>query len=253
MTKVPESHSQNPSPVTRDPKPQSKLIVALDTASLEVAKELIEKLKGVVSFYKIGFELFTAHGWKAVELVKRSGARVFLDLKFHDIPNTVAKTASVIAAHEIDMFNVHALGGFEMMEAARKAVDDAVKGKKKKPILLAVTVLTSHSEEDLEAMGIEGNLKDEVLTLAWLAKKAGMDGVVSSPQEITLLRNEFPKDFTIVTPGIRPAYTAKGDQKRTFGPKEAFVAGADFIVVGRPITAAPDPRSEAIAIQSTLK
>ena len=230
-----------------------KLIVALDTPSLDVVQKLLVELEGVVSFYKIGFELFTAHGWAAVELVRKHGGRIFLDLKLHDIPNTVSKTAAVICEHEIEMFNVHALGGFEMMKKTREVVDERIKDPKKRPLILGVTVLTSHREEELSReLGITKKLQDEVLDLARLAKKAGLDGVVSSPEETAMLRKEFPGDFLIVTPGIRAPENPKGDQKRTLSPKQALEAGASYLVVGRPITASPNPRQEALAILSSI-
>lgn len=228
------------------------LIVALDTSSLDAAQKLIEELRGLVDFYKIGFELFTAHGWKAVELVRKAGGKVFLDLKLHDIPNTVSKTATVICEHEIEMFNIHALGGFEMMRQVRETVEKS-RGKNR-PRILGVTILTSHTQESLsKEMGIGHSLGEQVLHLAELAKKAGLDGVVSSPLEISLLRSRFPKDFLIVTPGIRPEGSPADDQKRTYTPEEALTLGADYIVIGRPITAARDPRKETLRILDSLR
>ncbi len=241
------------------PKPENlksdRVIVALDTSSLEVAKKLLKDLTGVIRFYKIGFELFTGYGWEAVNLVRKAGGKIFLDLKLHDIPNTVSKTAAVLCEHEIEIFNVHTLGGFEMMKQVRKTVDERFKisKKKQKPLVLGVTILTSHTPEDLSKdLGISRNLKDQVLHLARMAQKAGLDGVVSSPQEIELLRKEFGESFKIVTPGIRSSADPKGDQKRTFSAKEAIEAGADYIVIGRPITAAENPRREAEAILKSL-
>jgi orotidine-5'-phosphate decarboxylase len=231
----------------------NQIIVAIDTSSLDEAEKLLKELQGTISFYKIGFELFTAHGWKAIELVRRFGSRIFLDLKLHDIPTTVAKTAAVICEHDIDMFNVHALGGFEMMKKTAETVRECMKTPKKKPLALAVTILTSHSEEELaQDLGIQKALKEEVLSLARLAKKAGLDGVICSPQETAFLRKEFPRDFLLVTPGIRPRPSGKDDQKRALTPKEALAAGADYLVIGRPITAASNPRQQAVAILSSL-
>jgi len=231
-----------------------KLIVALDTASLKQVKGLLRELEGVVCFYKIGFELFSAHGWEAVDLVRRGGRRVFLDLKLHDIPHTVARTAAVICEHKIDMFNVHALGGIEMMREARKKAEAYTKNKKRRPKLLAVTLLTSHTPQFMSKdLGSKRSLEDEVLHLARCARKAGLDGVVSSPQEIALLRKNFPQDFLIVTPGIRPQGASKGGQKRTLGPREAFERGADFVVIGRPITESPNPRGAASSIISLIR
>ena len=236
----------------RSQKPEDKTIVALDTPSLDVARKLIKELKGVISFYKIGFELFTAHGWAAVDLVKKSGGRVFLDLKFHDIPNTVAKTVAVICEHEIEMFNVHALGGLEMMQGVRKMIDERVETGKKKPVALGVTILTSHTESQLsQELGIHKSLQQEVCDLAKLVQKAGLEGVVSSPQETAALRKLFP-NFLMVTPGVRPEGSSKGDQKRTFTPREALAAGADYLVIGRPITAAANPRETTLSILKNL-
>lgn len=223
---------------------KDRLIIALDTPSLDVVKKLVKQLKGSVGMFKIGSELFTAHGWAAVDLVRESGAKIFLDLKFHDIPNTVSKTALIVSEHDIFMFNIHTLGGLEMMKKTREVIDERGKlGGGEKPLILGVTILTSHTETSLDDIGISRKLDDQVLALAKLAKKAGLDGVVSSAREIELLRKEFGPEFVIVTPGIRPKGSPKGDQKRTFTPEDAFQAGASYIVVGRPVTAAENPRS----------
>ncbi len=220
-----------------------KVIIALDTPTLEAAESLLQQLKGVITYYKIGFEFFTAHGWKAVELVKKYGARIFLDLKLHDIPNTAAKTAAVICDHEVDMFNVHALGGLEMMKEVRKTVDEKTKNKTQKPLVIAVTILTSHSGETLSRdLNISKALPDQVLHLAGLAWQAGLDGVVCSAQEAKTLRSTLPKPFYLVTPGIRPTGVQKVDQMRTMTPTEAETAGVNFMVIGRPVTGASDPR-----------
>lgn len=232
------------------PDNKSKVIVALDTSSLDAAKKLLKELDGVITYYKIGFELFTAHGWEAVKLVKERKGKVFLDLKLHDIPTTVAKTASVICEHDIDMFNVHTLGGVEMMKQVRKTVDE--KSSAKRPLVIGVTILTSHTPEDLKDLGISRNLNDQVLHLAQSVQKAGLDGVVCSPLEIEMIRKGLGPDFKIVTPGIRGAQDVKGDQKRTFSAREALSTGADFIVIGRPITAAENPRKEAESILQSL-
>ena len=230
-----------------------KIIVALDTPTLEGAEKLLSELRDVISFYKIGFEFFTAHGWKAVDLVKKSGAKVFLDLKLHDIPNTAAKTAAVICDHGVDMFNVHALGGFEMMKAVRDTVDEKTKGNKQKPVLIAVTILTSHSPETLSSeLNISKSLPDQVSHLAGLARGAGLDGVVCSAEEAPVLRAEFPRPFCLVTPGIRPEGADKGDQKRIMTPPDAVRAGVDYMVIGRPITAASDPRKAALSILASI-
>ncbi len=225
-----------------------RLIVALDVPDLKSAEKLLGELSGVVSYYKIGMELFTACGWEAVRLVRQHKADLFLDLKFHDIPTTVARTAGVVCRHDVTMFNVHTLGGFEMMKAVRKEIDSNAKPGNK-PLVLGVTILTSHTEEELShEIGIQRKLKDQVLFLAKLAHRAGLDGVVCSPEEIQPLRAELPQDFLIVTPGIRPAESAAGDQKRIMTPREAIQAGSNYIVVGRPITAAANPREAALAV-----
>lgn len=233
--------------------PAEKIIVALDTSRLEDAEKLLNELKGLVTFFKIGFELFTSYGWSAVDLVRRYGGRVFLDLKLHDIPNTVSKTLNVICERGVDMVTIHALGGFNMMKRAQE-VSDAFTGKgQKTPRIVAVTILTSHTEGDLtRELGIRKSLGQEVGLLADLAKEAGLAGVVSSPMETRMLREKFPENFLLVTPGIRPPGTHAGDQKRIFSPIEAVDAGADYLVVGRPITAAVNPAREAEAIIQSL-
>lgn len=228
------------------------LIVALDYPDLENCKKLLAELKGLIKIYKVGSELFTAHGWEAVDLVQNSGAEVFLDLKLHDIPTTVAKTSRVIARRGVFMFNVHSLGGLTMMREARRAVDQEC-GSKRKPILLGVTVLTSHEEKNLsEELGITRPLREQVLALASLVKKAGLDGVVTSPEETRFLRAQFGKDFVIVTPGIRPAGSNLNDQARSLGPRQALEEGASFLVIGRPITAAPSPAQATREILQSL-
>ena len=226
------------------------VIVALDFPELEPCRKILEELKGLVKIYKVGSELFTAHGWKAVELVQKSGAEVFLDLKLHDIPTTVAKTSRVIAEKGIFMFNVHALGGLEMMAEARKAVDLKSRGARR-PLLLGVTILTSLSDSHLsKELGIVRSVKEEVLALARLAKQAGLDGVVCSPEETGLVRSQLGTDFVLVTPGIRPAGSDQNDQKRSLTPQEAVRQGATYLVIGRPVTAAPNPRR---AVQEILQ
>ena len=230
----------------------SPLIIALDFPDLKPCKKLLQELKDLVKIYKIGSELFTAHGWSAVDLVQKSGGQVFLDLKLHDIPTTVAKTARVIAARNVFMFNVHALGGFEMMRKAKKAVDETCKGNTK-PILLAVTILTSLEEKILpKELGISRPLREEVLSLARLAKEAGLDGAISSPEETEFLRQGLGKDFILVTPGIRLPPSDSHDQRRSLTPQEAIQKGADYLVIGRPITASSNPREAASQILQSL-
>jgi orotidine-5'-phosphate decarboxylase len=228
------------------PEPGKNVILALDTARIEEAEALLNQLQGVITYYKIGFEFFTAHGWKAVDLVRRFGARIFLDLKLHDIPTTVIKTVRVLCEHQVDMFNVHALGGHDMMRQVTETVDAFSPASQTKPKVLAVTILTSHSEDSLAQVGLAGSVEAAVLGLGELAQKAGLDGVVCSPRELKLLRERLSQDFCLVTPGIRPAEGALNDQKRVCTPREAFRNGADFIVVGRPITASESPRATAL-------
>jgi orotidine-5'-phosphate decarboxylase len=222
------------------------LIVALDVDTTEAARSLAGSLRGTVGGFKIGSRLFTSHGPDFVrELVDR-GDRVFLDLKFHDIPNTVAGAVAAATRLGVWMVNVHAAGGGEMMKAARAAADDeAVRRSAAPPLVIAVTVLTSLSQEGLGATGVAGALSDHVRRLALLAQTSGLDGVVASPHEIGLIRDACDPRFEIVTPGIRSAGDASGDQHRVASAAGALAAGASYLVVGRPIIAASDPRAAA--------
>jgi orotidine-5'-phosphate decarboxylase len=223
-------------------RPEERLIVALDVETKEKAIALIKKLKNEIRVFKVGSELFTSCGPAIVEEIQKAGSKVFLDLKFHDIPNTAAKSALAAVRLGVFIFNVHALGGLEMMKKAAEAVrDEAKKLKIDKPKLIAVTILTSMDEYSLKKIGIDDNMENQVLKLARLAKDSGLDGVVASPSEAKLIREALGRDFLIVTPGVRPSWAATNDQKRVATPKEAIDNGADFIVVGRPITEAPDP------------
>ena len=208
----------------------------------------MDRLAGVGCGVKIGNQLFTAAGPLAVEHARKRGFRVFLDLKFHDIPNTVAAACAAAAAQGVWMINLHALGGRAMMKAAR----EAVAGARTPPKLLAVTLLTSMEASDLADVGIGGSPQDAVLRLARLARASGLDGVVCSPQEAALLRRELGKDFLLVTPGVRPADGARGDQKRVATPGAAISAGADYLVIGRPITRALDPLAALAAIRAEI-
>ncbi|MBI5286003.1 MAG: orotidine-5'-phosphate decarboxylase [Deltaproteobacteria bacterium] len=222
--------------------PEDRLIFALDVSSVEEVKRWVNLLKGHVGVFKIGKELFTACGPEAVRVVKEEGGEVFLDLKFHDIPNTVAKAGLEALKLGVKMFNVHAMGGLRMMEAVKKAVDEGVKqGCGKRPLILGVTVLTSMDEGDLKEVGVEKGVEEEVLSLALLTQKAGLDGVVASPREVKAIRQKLGNDFVIATPGIRSPSSKPDDQRRTMTPREAIQAGADYIVVGRPIRGADDP------------
>jgi len=227
-------------------KPKDRLIVALDFDTEEKALAAVEKLRNDVRFFKIGFELFSSCGPKIAAAVKKSGCDIFLDLKFHDIPNTVAKAARAVTRLGVYMFNVHALGGYDMMKAAADAAkDEAAKLKITPPKVLAVTILTSMDEIALKKVGLTDKMEDEVLKLAMLAKDAGLDGVVASAKEAKSIRGKLGAGFLIVTPGVRPALASNADQKRVATPKSAVGDGADLIVVGRPITEALDMAAAA--------
>ena len=222
--------------------PKNRLIIALDVDTESKALALVRKLKNDVKFFKIGLELFSSCGPPIVEKIKKEGCDIFLDLKFHDIPNTVGKAAAAVTKLGAVFFNVHAAGGYDMMKKAADAVrQEAVRLKIERPKVLAVTVLTSMDEASLKKIGISDNVETQVLKLARLAKEAGLDGVVASPIEIKAIRKSLGRDFLIVTPGVRPEWAAALDQKRIATPKDAIRDGADFIVVGRPVTEAADP------------
>lgn len=220
-----------------------RIIVALDFSTADAALALAERLDPANCRLKVGKELFTRAGPALVEKLAARGFDVFLDLKYHDIPNTVAAACRAAADLGVWMLNVHALGGPAMLRAAREALP--AHG----PLLVAVTVLTSLDREQLEAVGLAGEPAEQVSRLAGLAGAAGLDGVVCSPREIGLLRRQMGEDFCLVTPGIRPAGSAEDDQRRVMTPAEALNAGADYLVIGRPITAAPDPLEALRAIQ----
>lgn len=224
----------------------TKLIAALDTSSLIEAKKLLDRTAEEVEWFKIGKQFYTRFGPEAVELVKSYNRKVFLDLKFHDIPNTVAKAVSAAADLEVDMLNVHAGGGEEMMRAASETARESG------VIVLAVTVLTSMNESELQKTGVHYPPKEQVVNLARLAKTAEMNGVVCSAWEIEVLRSECEADFMIVVPGIRPEGSDYGDQKRVLTPSEAKDKGADYIVVGRPITKAQNPGEVVRKIKQML-
>jgi len=222
---------------------RERLVLALDVDDFKSAEELVDKLKDYVGVFKVGSQLFTSEGGDVVRMIRESGSKVFLDLKFHDIPNTVKGAAESATKLGVYMFNIHASGGYEMMKAAADAArETSIKLGIKKPLILGVTVLTSINQEILKKeIGVNKNVKEHVVHLAKLAKSAGLDGVVASPQEIMVIRNACGNDFIILTPGIRPAGEEINDQRRIMTPKQALEQGADFIVIGRPIRNAKNP------------
>jgi orotidine-5'-phosphate decarboxylase len=223
-----------------------QLLVALDVDTAAEARTLAERLRGAVGGFKIGSRLFTIHGPTIVEQLVARGDRVFLDLKFHDIPTTVAGAVAAATRLGVWMLNVHASGGGAMMRAARDAgAEEAARQSRPPPLIIAVTMLTSLNEGTLEEIGVGDPMRSQVRRLATLAQASGLDGVVASPQEIDLIRAACGKAFTIVTPGIRGAADAQGDQARTMSAGQALAAGASYLVVGRPIIAASDPRGAA--------
>jgi orotidine-5'-phosphate decarboxylase len=231
------------------------ILVALDVESASKAIALADALRGAVGGFKIGKQLFTAAGPSMVRELTSRGDRVFLDLKFHDIPNTVAGAVQAAVGTGAWMVNVHASGGSAMMEAAAAAARTAAEALGlPRPLVIAVTVLTSMDNEGLAEIGVARPMLDQVVHLAALAKASGLDGVVASPQEVRAIRSACGSDFQIVTPGIRPAdQQGKDDQARTLTPAQAIAAGSSYLVIGRPITAAPNPREAADAIAATLQ
>ena len=230
-----------------------RIIIALDVQTKDEGVALVSRLQDAKTF-KVGLELFTAEGPALFRKLKALRKDIFLDLKLHDIPNTVAGAVRSAFKHGVRMMTIHTSGGREMMakaaEAARAAAAEGAKGPK--PLLLGVTVLTSLKGADLEEVGMGSDVASQVLRLAGLAKAAGMDGVVCSPQEVEVLRKEYGKDLVIVTPGIRPLWAAAQDQKRIMTPAEAVAKGADYLVIGRPITGAPSPNEAFLRIVEEL-
>ena len=226
----------------------SKIIVALDYASADAAFTLAEQLDPNRCRLKIGKELFTRSGPVVVDTLVKQGFDIFLDLKYHDIPNTVAKACSAAADLGVWMMNVHALGGGAMMTAAREALGSHAD----RPLLIAVTLLTSMDQATFEQIGLQGSITDTVLRLAKLTEENGLDGIVCSAQEAAKLRAQHNANFQLITPGIRPENSDKGDQHRTMTPKEALDAGSSYLVIGRPITAASDPMEALKAIENSL-
>lgn len=233
---------------------RDRLIVALDVDTLEQAQNIVRLLAKDVGMFKIGKQLFTHAGPQAVRLIQELGGEIFLDLKFHDIPNTVAKAAIEATRLGVKMFNVHASGSLEMMRLTVKEVARVCRQeKRRRPIMLAVTVLTSLNQDDLKRVGVTNKVAAQVVRLAALTQEAGMDGVVASPQEVGDIRAACGRRFIIVTPGIRPADANRNDQQRVMTPQDAVRAGVDYIVVGRPIIEAKDPVAAARAIVADME
>ena len=231
----------------------AQVIVALDVDSLATAEGLVDRLDGQVSHFKIGSQLFTACGPAAIEAVRKRGGQVFLDLKFHDIPSTAAGAAREAARLGVFMLTVHAAGGVAMMRAAAEAAAGGTDAGATRPLVVAVTVLTSLDRAALHReLAVASSVEGHVLHLCQMAKAAGLDGTVASPQEIGAIRTQMGRAWTIVTPGIRPAGSDVGDQARTATPAAAARAGAHYLVVGRPITAAPDPAAAARALLAEI-
>jgi orotidine-5'-phosphate decarboxylase len=226
---------------------KNKIIVALDVPTAQGARELIKAIGGTVGFFKVGNQLFTSAGPEIIKEVRASGSKVFLDLKYHDIPNTVRHAIESASALGVDMLTIHLSGGRAMCEAA-------VVGRGMSSVfILGVTVLTSLDDAALLEIGFRGSVEDEVLLLAELAKNVGITGLVASPRELGILRERFGALFTTVIPGIRPAWSESGDQKRILTPRQAVEAGADYLVIGRPITASKDPKKAVQRIIEELE
>ncbi len=235
--------------------PKERIILALDVNEYEEAVETVHRFQDYIDIFKVGSELFTATGPRIVEEINRRGKKVFLDLKFHDIPNTVSRTARVAAQLGVFMFNVHALGGLEMMKQAAKAlVSFSLKHNVDRPRLLGVTVLTSIDQDVLtHEMGVSHRISTQVKHLALLARQAGLDGVVASPLDVKMIRDRCGEGFLIVTPGIRPFWADSDDQKRTLSPRDALRKGADYLVIGRAITGQKNPENALSRILNEME
>ncbi|QGR00080.1 orotidine-5'-phosphate decarboxylase [Paenibacillus psychroresistens] len=239
---------------TKDEDHAGRIMVALDYSSADEAKLLLKELQGIPCYMKVGMQLFYAAGPSFVLYLKEQGYKVFLDLKMHDIPNTVKGGAESLTRLGVDMFNIHAAGGKLMLEAALEGVDKGLtSGKAERPLVIAVTQLTSTSQQMLnDEIGLTGTVEQAVLKYAQLAQAADLDGVVASPHEVLRIKQQLGSSFITVTPGIRPTGAAIGDQSRVMTPQEAFSQGTDYIVIGRPITAATDPRKALETILEEL-
>ncbi len=234
---------------------KDRLIVALDVDTIREAESLVSRLQDYVGIFKVGMQLFNSEGPEVVRRIHRLGGKVFLDLKLHDIPNTVGQAAAVLTGHRVFMFNVHTAGGSEMMKkAVEMTLREAVESVLPVPLVIGVTVLTSINQSVLEdEIGISRNIEEQVVKWAKLAKESGLNGVVASPREIRAIRQACGRDFVIVTPGVRPAWAGVDDQKRVMTPKEAIQAGASYLVVGRPITGSADPVDAAKRIVDEME
>ncbi len=234
---------------------KNQLIIALDVNTTEEAEALVEKLEPFAGGFKVGMQLYNSAGPDVLHRLKARRAPVFVDLKFHDIPNTVAGAARVLTRYGAAILNVHAAGGGEMMRAAAEAArEEAAGAGVKPPLVVAVTVLTSIGQEVFNSqIGLPGSIEERVVAWALLAKEAGLDGVVASPREVAALRKNCGRNFVIITPGVRPAGAAANDQKRTMTPGEAISLGSTYLVVGRPVTAASDPAAAARDILAEIE
>lgn len=234
---------------------KKRLIVALDVDNLERARDLVVELKPHVGLFKVGMELFNSSGPDAVRLIRGLGAEVFVDLKLHDIPNTVAGAARALMRHGAGIINVHAAGGREMMQAAARAVrEEAGSMHVRPPLVVAVTVLTSINQAAFnDELGLPGEISQRVVAWAILARQCGLDGVVASPREVLAIRAACGEDFVIITPGVRPSGAGHQDQKRTMTPADAVAAGATYLVVGRPITGAGDRVAASIQVVKEME
>lgn len=230
-----------------------KIILALDVGSFKEAEKFVALLREYIGIFKVGKQLFTHCGPKVIEMIHHHKGKVFLDLKFHDIPHTVAGAVKEACKLKVFMLTLHAMGGRKMMqEAVDASIKMAQKHSSTPPLILAVTILTSLQQEDLKDIGIASPVKEMVLHLAELSRRAGVKGVIASAREAALIKATCGGDFIIVTPGIRPKGVVPDDQKRTLTPKEALLAGSDYIVIGRPILEAPDPLEAAKGIVEEL-
>lgn len=225
---------------------RDKIIVALDVPGKTEALDLVEQLGGDISFFKVGLQLYTVAGPEIIREIRATGAKVFLDLKLHDIPNTVGRAVESAAQLDVQMLTIHLSGGAEMIRAA-------VAARKKNMSILGVTVLTSLNDESLQEIGISEGINDHAQRLAQLGVSAGIDGLVASPFEVQTLRAKFGGKMKIVTPGVRPTGSESGDQKRFMTPRDAIAAGADYLVIGRPVTGHPNPRDAVAKILDELK